>query len=122
LKPVSKPSSAAVGTGKKTAMTDPARAERLWLVRSVSTLWVLSVGGQANRADSAAGFDDLPLLPIRSVPDLHPRPRLLNCFTRGVALILAALLRGDPLPSELGEGRDGADLGWGKLSSINAFA
>lgn len=31
---------------QKTAMTDPARAERLWLVLSLATLWVLSVGGR----------------------------------------------------------------------------
>ncbi len=82
---------------QKTAMTDPARAERLWLVLSVATLWVLSVGGQADRADSAAGFD-APLLPPSPSPALPARPRLLSCFTRGIALILAALLRADPCP------------------------
>jgi hypothetical protein len=80
-----------------TAMTDPARAERLWLVLSVATLWVLSVGGQADRADSAAGFD-APLVPTSPTPALPTRPRLLSCFTRGAALILAALLRADPCP------------------------
>ena len=78
-------------------MTDPARAERLWLVLSVATLWVLSVGGQADRADSAPGFD-APLVPTSPTTALPARPRLLSCFTRGLALILAALLRAAPLP------------------------
>lgn len=73
-------------------MTDPARAERLWLVLSIATLWVLRVGGQADAALCAAGFDSLPLTPLVS------RPRVLSCFARGVALILAAFLRADPCP------------------------
>lgn len=76
----------------QTAMTDPARAERLWLVLSIATLWVLSVGGQAEYTLCAAGFDPLPLTPLRS------RPRLLSCFARGMALILAAFFRADPCP------------------------
>src|SRR5258708_31543019 len=59
--------------------------------------WVLSVDGQADRADSAAGFDAL-LLPPSPSPALPLPPRLLSCFTRGLALILAALLRADPCP------------------------
>jgi hypothetical protein len=45
----------------QTKMSDPARAERLWLVIAVATLWVLSVGGYAE-AD----------LPPSSVPFLPP--------------------------------------------------
>jgi len=77
---------------QQTAMTDPARAERFWLVLSVATLWVLSVGGQADAALSPAPFDPLPPIALPS------RPRLLSCFARGVALILATFLRAAPCP------------------------
>lgn len=81
-----------------TAMTDPARAERLWLVLAVATLWVLSVGGQADRAVSPAGF--ALVLDSPAAASLPPRQtRLLSCFRRGLALILAALLRNDPCPT-----------------------
>ncbi len=36
----------------QTKMTDPARASRLWLAIAVATLWVLSVGGEADATQS----------------------------------------------------------------------
>jgi hypothetical protein len=43
-----------------TKMLDPARAERLWLVLAVSTLWVVGVGSQASGtvAANACGTPD----------------------------------------------------------------
>lgn len=83
----------------QTKMTDPARAERLWLVIAVATLWVVSVGGQADASLPASSFDLLPVLhPARRRPRRASRPRLLSCFGRGITLILVALLRQDPLP------------------------
>jgi hypothetical protein len=35
---------------QQTKLTDPARAERLWLAIAVATLWVVSVGGEADAA------------------------------------------------------------------------
>ena len=32
----------------QTKMTDPERAERLWLAIAVATLWVVSVGGEVD--------------------------------------------------------------------------
>ena len=67
-------------------MSHPQRAERLWLVMTVATLWVLSVGGEANLALSPA---TLPALPM---------PRHLSCFVQGLNLILAAVALALPLP------------------------
>ena len=81
------------------AMTDPARAERLWLVLAVATLWVVSVGGQADAALSPSGSHRLPSLDLAVHPRLRSRPRLVSCLARGVAVILATFLRGDPCPT-----------------------
>lgn len=80
-------------------MTQPERAARLWLAVAVATLWLLSVGGEADQA-----------LPARTVPDvtaLVPTPlrmwratrlRLVSVFRRGWTLILVALLDQAPPP------------------------
>lgn len=84
---------------QRTRMTDPQRAERLWLAVAVATLWLLSVGGEADAT-----------LPESTVPDvtslLQPqrryrqatRLRLVGVFRRGWVRLLVALLRHDPLP------------------------
>lgn len=82
-----------------TKMTDPARATRLWLVMAVATLWIVSVGGQADATLPASSFHHLPLTHIarRSFKG-HPQPRRLSCFCRGIIAILMALIKHDPLP------------------------
>ena len=69
---------------EQTKMTRPERAERLWLVMAVATLWSLAVGGYA---DGMA----FPLL----VAD----KRVLSCFVQGLNTILVAALRHQPLPT-----------------------
>ncbi len=80
-------------------MTDPPRAARLWLAMAVATLWVVSVGGEA---DATLPASSLPALPALHVARQHTmtqaRPRLVSCFRRGVLRILAALLMGERLP------------------------
>jgi hypothetical protein len=71
---------------EQTKMTRPERAERLWLVMTVATLWVLSVGGDA----------DLPAAPS-SIPAL-PRPCRLSCFVLGLNRLLAADCLHHPIP------------------------
>jgi len=68
---------------QRSRMTDPARAERLWAAVAVATLWLLEVGGAAEAA--------VP-------PETLPAVRRHRVFRRGLALILAALLRGEPPP------------------------
>ena len=64
-------------------MNRPERAERLWLVMAVATLWSLSVGGDAD----AVAF---PLLTVGK--------RRLSCFVQGLNTILVAGLQHHPLP------------------------
>jgi hypothetical protein len=82
----------------QTKMTDPARAERLWLAIALATLWVVSVGGEADA--------NLPVSSLEALPETHiarckgrggSRPRMLSCFARGLLTIVAALIRGDGL-------------------------
>jgi hypothetical protein len=83
----------------QTKMTDPARATRLWLAIAVATLWVVSVGGEADDALPVSSLEDLPERHIaRRRATGRTQPRLLSCFRRGVLLILVALLQGQPLP------------------------
>lgn len=83
----------------QTKMTDPARAQRLWLAMAVATLWVVSVGGEADASLPPSSLQALPELHIaRRQATARARPRLLSCFRRGVLRILAALLLGESLP------------------------
>ena len=83
----------------QTKMSDPARASRLWLAIAVATLWVVSVGGQADAALPCSSLEALPELHVaRRRASKRSRPRPHSCFARGVRLILVALLQGEPLP------------------------
>jgi hypothetical protein len=66
-------------------MTDPGRAERLWVAVSLATVWLVEVGGLAEFAPRA-----------ESVPPLGrlDRPRVHRVFRVGLAVMLAGLLRG----------------------------
>lgn len=70
---------------EQTKMTRPERAERLWLVMAVATLWVLSVGGEADA--QRAGRSPVP-----------QSPRTLSCFSQGLTAIHVASQRDGPLP------------------------
>jgi len=79
-----------------TRMTDPARAERLWLVIAVATIWVLSLGGYAEVEVAACSLPYLPpYFPYRTHPPSSARPRLLSVFSRGLLIILVSFLRRD---------------------------
>jgi hypothetical protein len=80
-------------------MTDPARASRLWLAIAVATLWVVSVGGEAEATQPGSELDGLPELHIaRRTATKRSRPRLHSCFAQGVRRIFVALLNGRRLP------------------------
>jgi len=80
-----------------TRVTDPDRAARLWLAVAVATLWLVSIGGEADAALSPSTIPALPTPPRR--PHSAARPRLVSVFRRGLALLLAALLNDQPLPT-----------------------
>jgi hypothetical protein len=85
---------------QRTRMTDPERAARLWLAVAVATLWLLSVGGEAEAS-----------IPPSTLPNVgeflgHARRqrratqlRLVSIFRQGWNLILGALLNQYPLPT-----------------------
>jgi hypothetical protein len=84
---------------QRTHMTQPERAARLWLAVAVATLWLLSVGGEAEATIPASTVPDVTAL----VPEpLRTRRatglRLVSVFRRGWNLILVALLDHTPLP------------------------
>jgi hypothetical protein len=96
----------------QTKMQDPERAARLWVAIAVATLWVVSVGGQAEATATCSGLEALPEHHIaRRTATQRSRPRLSSCFGQGIRLILVALLqqqgcpvgcfRAQPWPSEL---------------------
>ncbi len=85
----------------RTRMSDPERASRLWLAIAVATLWVVSVGGEAEEKLPASSFDELPETHIarQNSSSAHPsQTRVLSCFRRGILVILTTLIAGQPLP------------------------
>jgi Transposase DDE domain len=77
---------------ERTHMTDPTRAERLWLALAVGTWWCLVVGGEA---DAAVRVETVPPVPAASAAASAAAPaRPVSVFLRGLALIVAGLLAG----------------------------
>jgi len=84
---------------EQTKMSDPRRAERLWLAMALATLWVVSLGCQAEVADPIASLEELPIPHIaRRALSTRAQRRVLSCFRRGRLLLVAALVNQQPLP------------------------
>jgi hypothetical protein len=84
---------------QRTHMTRPERAARLWLAVAVATLWLLSVGGEAEETIPASTVPDLTaLVPTPPRTRRATQLRLMSVFRRGWTLILVALLDQAPLP------------------------
>jgi hypothetical protein len=83
----------------KTRMKDPKRVQRHWLAISVATIWLMSIGGEADES-----------IPESTIPDITDyvgrkyrtgnltRLRLVSVFRRGWIVFLVSLIRGKPLP------------------------
>ncbi len=84
---------------EQTKMTNPRRAERLWLAIAVATLWTVSVGCHA---EATLPLPQLTTLPERHIarrpPTGRPPVRQLSCFRRGRLMIVAALCAGHAVP------------------------
>jgi hypothetical protein len=82
----------------RTRLLDPQRAERLWLVLAVATLWMVMLGGTA---ESVSPRPNLELLPpthiVFSKPLRLHSPRRLSCFLLGFSSLLADLLNNIPI-------------------------
>jgi hypothetical protein len=85
---------------QRTRMSDPERAARLWLAVAVATLWLLSVGGEAEAAIPPSTFLDLTEALDRARRQRRAtRLRLVSVFRQGWNVILVALLQGRRLPT-----------------------
>jgi len=83
----------------RTHMTKPERAARLWLAVAVATLWLLSVGGEADETIPASTVPDIiALVPTPRRMRRATRVRLVSVFRQGWVRILVALLNQAPLP------------------------
>jgi hypothetical protein len=80
---------------QQTQMTDPRRAERLWLALAVAMLWMVSLGSEIE-----VGTPD----DIAELPDLQRllggagRQRCLRLFRLGWLWLLARAIRAQPVP------------------------
>jgi hypothetical protein len=79
-----------------TRMTDPGRAERLWLAIAVATLWLVRVGGE----DEGQAGGSLPpwTEQTKGTRPKARRWRLVSVFARGWIVILVALLKHSRVP------------------------
>jgi hypothetical protein len=85
---------------QRTRMIDPTRASRLWLAVAVATLWLLSVGGEADEAGAEGTLDEVTALcPPKRRSRRETRLRLVSVFRRGWIRLLVALIRHEPLPA-----------------------
>ena len=87
---------------EQTKMTDPKRAERLWLVMAVAMLRAVLIGGKLEAEEDVQAKRRRHARRERPAkPQRRPREREQSCLLRGQQAILAADLKGDALP--LGE-------------------
>jgi hypothetical protein len=80
---------------QKTRMEDAQRAARLWLAVAVATLWLVSVGGQAEAEIVQSTIPELVSVKTRRS---GTRWRTTGIFRRGSVLILVGLLNNELLP------------------------
>jgi len=84
---------------QNTRMTDPDRANRLWLVLVVAMLWVVSVGGEVDANLPASSLEEIPEFQIvHRKPAKRSKARLLSCFKRGIIQIVLILIDQQSLP------------------------
>lgn len=82
----------------RTRLLDPKRAERLWLVLAVATLWMVILGGRAEHQSPSAALELLPPTHVTfSKPLGKPTGRRLSCFLLGSLTLIANLLNHLPI-------------------------
>jgi len=77
-----------------TRITEPKRAERIWLIMAIAMLWVLNEGGHAEEASSPRKEAPHEEDNDASQPVSKPFARIISCFLQGLNAILAKLLKG----------------------------
>lgn len=82
----------------KSRMSDPNRAERLWLAMAVATLWMVTLGGEDEGTQPEFCPDLIPVEPsAKSAQVGQHHSRHLSCFLKGLLSIIADLLNGQPI-------------------------
>jgi len=82
-----------------TRMTTPERAARLWLVVAVATLWLVSVGGEAEATEPESALAPLDTaLPPPTRQRRATRLRPVAVFHQGLIRLILAMLDHAPLP------------------------
>lgn len=84
-----------------TRMSDPERAARLWVVIAVATLWLVSVGGEAEADAETPESAFAPLdaaLPAQTHQRRATRLRTVAIFRQGLIRLVLAMLDHEPLP------------------------
>lgn len=82
-----------------TRMTNPERAARLWIGVAVATLWLVSVGGEAEATEPESAFDTLvTALPSQTHQRRATRLRQVAIFHQGLIRLVLAMLDHAPLP------------------------
>ena len=81
-----------------TRMTDPQRAERIWLVMAVASLWTMCIGGELEASDENEA--NVPLKNICTLPfEMNYSPRRLIRIQRlGRLFLLVLLVTGKSIP------------------------
>jgi hypothetical protein len=83
---------------QRTRMTEPSRACRLWLAISVATLWLLSVGGEADETIPESTCLSITSTITEKTTRTKSQLPSVSLFRRGWVRVLVALLCHDPLP------------------------
>jgi hypothetical protein len=81
----------------QTRITDPQRAQRLWLGMSVALIWLMSVGGEADASITESTIADIVDC-LEQTCSGKTRKRLVSVFRRGWVKLLVVLIRHEPLP------------------------
>jgi hypothetical protein len=82
---------------QQTQMSDPQRAERLWLALAVATLWMLTVGSELECGPSQEHPELPDLRPILGVRSAQ-QPRRLRLLRLGWLWLLVRLIRDQTIP------------------------
>jgi hypothetical protein len=84
---------------QSTRMTEPERAERLWLVVALSTLWLVSIGGEAEADSPESACEALDhALPSQHRKRRATRLRQVGVFQQGLICLVLAMFNHESLP------------------------
>ena len=79
----------------KTRLTEPARAERIWLAMAIATLWTITMGnGEQEDLQKTFKGKGISQDEVKPKSELKKTNRSISCFLQGLINIIADLLCG----------------------------